>query len=146
MQEYSRIRDSNLLDGLFAVINRASDEVTLENFHFTQNDLEIIFTNITAKRLNLAKTSFKISDTVDFTCKSSNLEFLDLNRCGIKNRNNWKNSIETLETLLNGLFDSKISESLRTIDISNCGIKVPKLNEMLNQLRLNHLDITRDHQ
>lgn len=41
MEEYSRGRDLHLLDELCSVIHRVADEVTLSNFHLTQNDLEV---------------------------------------------------------------------------------------------------------
>ncbi|CAI2361657.1 unnamed protein product [Moneuplotes crassus] len=142
------IQASTVMKGLKNLLPKVTKEVYLRYLVIREDDLsQIVKGSCNAQRLTVSCSKILTSDSLDFTSATqSKLKYLSFNSCAYHDwcDMEWDKYPDRFEKIVIAIKNSSLKDSLKVLNIHNCKISLPKMEEQLETHGLSHIKVVEE--
>ena len=121
------------LDGLDTALKGVTNEIYIRYWNHSKQSLERLFkASSNSSRLIVKNSKLDWNNDFDFSGPEYNTTFLSFGLWGTNHGNNWSANPEKLGRIIKAISLCSMKDSLKTLNVYECGVSVQKVKEMLS--------------
>ena len=121
------------LDGLDTALKGVTKEVYAWYWNYSKQSLErVVKASCNSSRLVIYYSKLDWDNDFDFSGPNYGTVYLSFNNWGICHGNNWSSKPEKLGRIVKAISLCSMKDSLKTLNVCDCGVGVEKAKELLS--------------
>ena len=130
------------LDGLDTALKGVTKEVFIYRWYHSKQSLERVFkASYNSSRLVFRYSKLDWDSDFDFSGPEYKTTYLSFCEWGNGHHNNWSTNPEKLGGIIKAISLCSMKDSLKTLNVYDCGVSVQKVEEMLSTYGMTNIQL-----